>query len=125
MAGSGLGVPPLTRPDEAAGRSSSSDPQPHHDLLGAGPRRHDLRHLRQDVLAGIGAADPPGEVGQHLVRGGPPAVHDPVGQPPGPLVRTGWNATATTAAASAASSGLCRLPASVPDADDQRRRRRR
>ena len=33
----------------------------------------------------VRAADAPGEVGQHLIRRGPPAVHDPVGQPPGPL----------------------------------------
>ena len=66
-------------------RSSSSDPQPHHGPLGAGPRGHDLRHLRQDVLGRVGAADPLGEVGQHLVRRGPPAVHDPVGEPPRPL----------------------------------------
>jgi hypothetical protein len=63
------------------------DPQPHDHVFGAGPVGHDVRHLRQDVLVRIRAADALGELRQDLVRGGPPAVHDAVGQPTGPLPR--------------------------------------
>ena len=70
--------------DDAAACSSSSTRSQMTDLLGTGPIGHGVRHLGQHIVAGVRAAHAPAEIGQHLIRGRPPPVHDPVRQPPGP-----------------------------------------
>ena len=55
--------------------------QPHHRTVGAGTLGQDPGHPREHVLGGVGPAHPPGELAERLIRGGPLAEHQPVGQP--------------------------------------------
>ena len=58
-----------------------ADAQPHVGPSGTGGLHEQVRHPRQDVVGGVGLADPFAEFREHLVRGGAPAVDQPVGEP--------------------------------------------
>src|SRR5437016_549812 len=55
--------------------------QPNLRSGSAGPLSEDLRQPGEHVLGGTCPSHPIGELRQHLVRGGPRPVHDPVGKP--------------------------------------------
>ena len=73
--------------EDASGRSSSSTRSHTTTWSAPVPAATICAICGSTSSAAVGAADALGEVRQHLIRGGPPAVHDPVGQPPGPLAR--------------------------------------
>ena len=75
---------PLLRP-RGRGADLTADGEPHRGCLGAGALPQDLGHARQHVLGGVALGDPIREVGQHLVRRGAPAVHDPIREAAGAL----------------------------------------
>ena len=54
--------------------------QPHVGPPGTGGLHEQMRHPRQDIVGGVGLADPFAELREHLVRGGAPAVDEPVGE---------------------------------------------
>ena len=60
-----------------------TDPQPHPRDLGAGGLAEQRDHPRQDVVEGVGPADPLAELGQHLVRRRSLPVHEPIREPLG------------------------------------------
>ncbi len=57
------------------------DPQPHPRSLGAGGLAEQRGHPRQDVVEGVGLANPLAELGQHLVRRRSLPVDEPVREP--------------------------------------------
>ena len=59
--------------------------QPHHRTVSAGTLGQDPGHPRERVLGGVGPPHPAGELAERLIRGGPLAEHQPVGQPLHPL----------------------------------------
>ncbi len=69
--------PSATRPPAAA----RADAEPHPRRAGARGLAEDLRHPAEDVLGRVRLPDAFGELGQHLVRGRPPAVDDAIGDP--------------------------------------------
>ncbi len=54
--------------------------EPHRRAVGPRTRGDQLGHPRQDIVGGVGPRDPFGELGQHLVRGRAPPVHNAVRQ---------------------------------------------
>ena len=74
----GLGV----RRPRGSRAQLGADAEPHTSRAGARGLAEDLRHPAEDVLRGIRLPDAFGELGQHLVRGRPPAVDDAIGDAP-------------------------------------------
>ena len=75
-----------------------ADPEPHVGSDSPGRLAQDAGRARQHILDRVGPGHPVGELRQNLVRRGPLAVDQAVGEPPAPVL-IGWKATATMAVA--------------------------
>ena len=101
---------------DATSLELDADLQPDARPFGSDALAEHSRRSGEHVVGRVRARELVAELGHHLVRRGALPVDETVGEAPRARVRAGWKTIATTAAASAESTGLCPRP------DEPRRR---
>ena len=113
------------RPRRPRGRRPDPPPTRSHTVAsvapGAPPRG--LRHPRQDVVGRVRLGHALGELGEHLVRGRPAAVDDPVGDAPRDAAAPARTRAPTAAAATTAAVRLAPDETRRPSSTTTRRTR--